>query len=370
MGDTKAYWIAFHRVPQIGAAKFRTLLQVFGDLETAWHAPASSLAESGLGPRALESLLATRGHMDPHREAEAVSRAGYHVLTWEDDAYPTRLREISHPPPVLFVAGAPLATDDRAVAMVGTRNPTPYGLDAAAELSREFAEAGVTVVSGLARGIDSQAHREALRAGGRTLAVLGSGLDRIYPREHRELASDIAKSGAVLSDYPLGTGPDPRNFPPRNRLISGLAMAVVVVEAGEESGALLTAGFAATQARPVFAVPGTIHSRKSQGTNRLISAGAKPALSAQTVLAELHIEGRIGTRSDPAFLPEDPVERALWEVLVDGPRSADELVRESGRATAEVSSALVMMELRGEVRRTGGGLFDRGRGHASRSERT
>jgi DNA processing protein len=361
MGDTKAYWIAFHRVPRIGAARFRLLIRAFGDLETAWHAPAVELAAVGLGPRTLESLLSTRERMDPHAEAEAVFSAGYHVLTWEDDAYPTRLRESPNPPPVLFVEGSIRPEDSTAVALVGTRNPTSYGLDATEELSQGFAQAGVTVVSGLARGIDSQAHQSALRAGGRTLAVLGSGLDRIYPREHRGLASEISGRGAVLSDYPLGTGPDPRNFPPRNRLISGLAMAVVVVEAGEASGALLTAEFAATQARPVFAVPGSIHSRKSLGTNALIAAGAKPALSAQAVLAELHLQAPIGAASEKAKPPSDEVERALWEALVEGPSHADELTRRCRRSPAEVASALAMMEMRGDVRRVGAALFERGR---------
>ncbi|MEX0787729.1 MAG: DNA-processing protein DprA [Anaerolineales bacterium] len=366
MGDTKAYWIAFHRVPRIGAARFRLLIRAFGDLETAWRAPAKELAAVGLGPRTLESLLATRDRMDPDAEAEAAFKAGYQVLTWEDDAYPARLREIPTPPPVLFVAGSILSKDETAVALVGTRNPTTYGLDATDELSQGFARAGVTVVSGLARGIDSQAHQSALRAGGRTFAVLGSGLDRIYPQEHRGLANEISRSGAVLSDYPLGTGPDPRNFPPRNRLISGLAMAIVVVEAGDESGALLTAEFAAAQARPVFAVPGTIHSGKSRGTNALIAAGARPALSAHTVLADLHLAGSIVPAVETALAPTDEVERALWEELGQGPSNADELARTCRRTASEVSSALAMMEMRGDVRRVGAALFERGRspGHA------
>lgn len=362
MGDTKAYWIAFHRVPRIGAARFQLLIRAFGDLETAWHAPATELAAVGLGPRTLESLLATRDRMDPHAEAEAVFRAGYQVLTWEDDAYPRRLQEIPNPPPVLFVAGSVRPEDETAVAVVGTRSPTTYGLDTTEELSQGFAQAGVTVVSGLARGIDCQAHQSALRAGGRTLAVLGSGLDRIYPREHHGLAREISSRGAVLSDYPLGTGPDPRNFPPRNRLISGLSMAVVVVEAGEESGALLTAEFAAGQGRPVFAVPGGIHSRKSLGTNRLIAAGARPALSAQAVLTELHLGGPAEAAVEMVKPPTDEIERALWDVLIEGPSNADELSRRCRRSASEVSSALAMMEMRGDVRRVGAALFERGRG--------
>ena len=206
------------------------------------------------------------------------------MLTWEEDAYPRRLKEIDQPPPVLYLRGDLLPADEWAVAIVGTRRITAYGRQVTEEVATTLARSGVTVVSGLARGVDSVAHKAALDAGGRTIAVLGSGVDVIYPSEHRSLAERMIASGAILSDYPVGTAPDGVNFPPRNRIISGLSLAVIVVEAGQKSGALITAEFAAEQGRDVFAVPGNINAPQSAGCNALIQQGARPLLQARDVL--------------------------------------------------------------------------------------
>lgn len=361
MGDTKAYWIAFHRVPGIGAARIRLLLSAFGDLERAWRASADELTRAGLGPVTLRAFLATRPRIDPVKEEARAYAEGFSVLTWEDEAYPRRLREIATPPPVLYLWGAWERQDETAVAVVGTRTPTGYGLDVAQEFGAAFAQAGVTVISGLAKGVDIRCHRAVLDSGGRTVAVLGAGLDFVSPWEHRETAARIAGQGSVMSDYPLGTPPEPRNFPPRNRLISGLAQAVVVVEAGEESGALLTAEFAAAQARPVYAVPGPIHSRKSRGTNMLIAAGARPALSAHTVLEDLQLGEETGATAYEETAPADPKEKRLWELLGEGPVHVDDLSRRLELPASEVSASLSMMELRGLVRAVGGMQFVRAR---------
>jgi DNA processing protein len=254
---------------------------------------------------------------------------------------------------VLYARGDLLPEDEFAVAIVGTRRVTPYGRQVTEELSSFLAGNGITIVSGLARGVDAIAHQAALRAGGRTLAVLGSGVDRIYPPENRALAAQIMEHGAILSDYAVGTAPEASNFPPRNRIISGLSLAVVVIEAGETSGALITAGFAAEQGREVFAVPGSILAPQSKGTNKLIQTGALPLLSPEDLLQALNLT-RVGAqKSARKILPADEVERQLLDALGSEPLHVDELRSQTGLPVEKVSAALVMMELKGMVRQVG-----------------
>jgi DNA processing protein len=254
---------------------------------------------------------------------------------------------------VLYIRGELTHEDAWAVAMVGTRKATPYGREVARRLAGELARNGVTVVSGLARGIDGIAHRTALEAGGRTIAVLGSGLDVIYPGEHRGLAREIAQHGAVVSDYPLGTQPEGINFPPRNRIISGLSLGTIVIEAGFRSGALITADFALDHGREVFAVPGSILSPGSAGCNRLLRDGAHVLTEARDVLEVLHLDQVPEKQAARMTLPENPVEAALFESLSAEPCHMDALVRSSGIPVEVVSSTLVMMELKGMVRQVG-----------------
>ncbi|MBL8998951.1 MAG: DNA-protecting protein DprA, partial [Gemmatimonadetes bacterium] len=263
-------------VTGIGPTRLRRLLAYFGgDVERAWRAPTAGLAAAGLEPRLIDRLVAARAELDLSAVLRQVADCGARLVTWDDPDYPPALLKIDWPPPVLFVRGDLSADDERAVAIVGTRRPSLYGRDVAARFARELAGRGLTVVSGLARGIDAVAHRAALEAGGRTLAVLGCGIDSIYPAEHRDLAGAITASGAVLSDYAPTVPPDAANFPPRNRIISGLSLGVIVVEAAEESGALITTRFANDQGREVFAVPGQIFTKGSRGPHRLIQQGAK-----------------------------------------------------------------------------------------------
>ena len=275
MSDYRQFWIGFNLVKGIGAVRFRSLLDAFGDAKKAWQASPDELRGSGLSAKLIENLVKVRNNDSLDMICENIRNMGISVLTWKDDDYPVRLREVPQSPPVLYVRGEIKAVDDWAVAIVGTRRVTAYGRQVTAKIAASLAQAGVTVVSGLARGVDGVAHKAVLDAGGRTIAVLGCGLDRMYPPEHRKLAEQITKSGALISDYAPGTPPEASNFPPRNRIISGLSKATVVVEAGQRSGALITAQFAVDQGREVFAVPGNILSPQSRGPNRLIQDGAR-----------------------------------------------------------------------------------------------
>ena len=348
------YWVGFNIVPSIGPAKVRALLDHFGDLETAWHADSGALKQAGMDRRALYNLSRVRSQIDLDAEMAKLDKHHVTVLTWEDDAYPSLLKQIYAPPPVLYVRGTLSIDDEWAVGVVGTRRATSYGKQVARMLGADLARSNVTVVSGLARGIDGIAHQAALDAGGRTIAVMACGLDQVYPPEHRKLAQAIVENGALVSDYPLGTRPEARNFPPRNRIISGLSLGVVVVEAGRRSGALITAEFALEQGREVFAVPGNIVSRTSVGSNRLIRDGARMVLGVQDILEELNLTMIEHQAEARAFLPADPTEARLLNLVSDDPTHVDELCRQSNLPIHEVSSTLAMMELKGMVRQVGG----------------
>ncbi len=354
MDNSKLYWIGFNFVKGIGSVRFKALLDYFGDPAIAWAAPADALRNAGLGEKTIENLLQIRKQISLEKTWGKIQSLGIQVLTWEDETYPRHLKEIDQPPPVLYVRGNLLPEDDWAVAIVGTRRVTAYGRQAAEEIASTLARNGITIVSGLARGVDVIAHQAALNAGGRTLAVLGCGVDRIYPPEHRKIAEDICLQGAVVSDYPPGTPPDSTNFPPRNRIISGLSLAVVVVEAGDTSGALITSTFAAEQGRDVFALPGSIYAPQSKGTNRLIQQGAIPLLGPQDVLENLNLTMVTEHRSARALLPNDPTEARLYGVLGSEPVHIDEIRAQTDMPIEQVAATLTMMELKGFIRQVGG----------------
>jgi DNA processing protein len=359
--NSLGYWIGFNKARGIGPARLRALLDTFGSVEKAWHAPADALREVGLDRRSLSNLLQARAELDLDAELAKVERQGVDVLTWDDPRYPARLQAINDPPPLLYVRGDLRPDDDWAVAIVGTRHASVYGKDAARVIATDLARAGVTIVSGLARGIDAQVHRATLDAGGRTIAVLGSGVDIIYPWENARLAEEIIARGALISEYPLGTQPEASNFPPRNRIISGLSRGIIVVEAGEQSGALITADFAADQGRDVFAVPGNIFHRGSQGTNRLIRDGATPVLSANDVLEALNLTAVPQQVQAQMLFPTDPTEALLLDQLAEEPAHVDEVSRATGLPIAAVTSTLALMELKGLVRHAGGMSYVRAR---------
>lgn len=353
MAEVK-YWVGFNIVRGIGPMKFRALLNHFGDLEEAWHADARELKEAGLDRRALKNLMTTRSTISLDGKMEKIERQGAKVLTWNDPAYPTRLLNIYDPPPVLYIKGEILEEDQWAVAVVGTRGATVYGKEVTRQIAGGLARNGLTIVSGLARGIDSEAHRAALDAGGRTIAVLGSGIDVIYPAESRKLAQAVIERGALVSEYALGTPPEAGNFPPRNRIISGLSLGAVIVEAGERSGALITADFALEQGREVFAVPGNIFRKKSMGANKLIQQGAKPVLSVEDILEELNLTMVSQQAEVRAIVPENETEATLLEYITADPIHVDAIRQKSDLPIAQVSSTLALMELKGMVRQVGG----------------
>lgn len=353
--NPKAYWVGFNYVKGIGSVRLNRLLQAFGgDLKAAWEAPYEKLIAVRLHPRLVENVLRVRSQIDLERIWENIERKGIQVITWEEEAYPSLLRQIDQPPSVLYIKGEYLPEDELAVAVVGTRRVSAYGKQVAEELAAFLARNQVTVVSGLARGTDAVAHQSALREGGRTLAVLGCGVDLIYPPEHVKLAEEITANGALISDYPPGTPPESNNFPPRNRIISGLSLATIVIEAGETSGALITASFAADQGREVLAVPGNIHSPNSKGVNRLIQSGARPLLNPADVLEALNIQQINTRRIARKVLPSDETEAKLLQVMGNDNLTADEISFLSGLPIDKVSACLIMMELKGLVKNNGG----------------
>lgn len=352
--DSLRYYIGFNLVHGIGPVRLQALIHAFGDVERAWHAPADALRATGLDRRSLENMLATRARVDLDDEVQRIAAAGVRVLTWESPDYPQLLHEIPAPPPVLYVRGRIESEDAWAVAVVGTRRASAYGKEVTRRLVRELVHSGITIVSGLARGIDGTAHHTALDAGGRTLAVLGCGVDHIYPPEHRELARRIVKNGALISEYPMGTAPEARNFPPRNRIISGLSMGVLITEAGRRSGALITASYAAEQGRDVFAVPGSILAAGFAGTNRLIQDGACMVLETEDLLRELNLTMVTEQSQAREILPATETEAALLTYLEKEPVHVDDLGRAVGLPIAKVTSTLALMELKGMVRQVGG----------------
>lgn len=354
MTDEHIYWVAFNLIKGIGAVRLQTLLDHFGDLSLAWKASTVELESSGLSPKIIQNIQKMRQQVDLERIMADIERQHIQILTWQDEKYPARLKEITQPPPVLYLRGSYELEDAWAVAVVGTRHITAYGRQVAEELGSFLGSHGITVISGLARGVDAVAHTAALDAGGRSLAVMGSGVDRLYPPENRQLADRLIEAGGLISDYAPGTPPDSANFPPRNRIISGLSLAVVVVEAGLESGAMITANFAAEQGREVFAVPGNIHAPQSAGTNRLIQDGAHPLLDPHEILTALEltcVEEKIATRRS---LPADPTESRLLDEIGFEPVHADDLSARLDLPIETVSAALTVMELKGMIRQVGG----------------
>jgi len=353
MKDIK-YWVGFTLVPGIGRAKFSLMEQFFGSLEKAWCAGASELQAAGLDNRSVEAIMAKRPAISLDAEMEKLEQYRVKAYTWKDEEYPSLLKEIYDLPPVLYVRGALAAEDAVSIAVVGTRRPTYYGRETAEQLAADLARNKVTIVSGLARGIDAAAHRAALEAGGRSIAVFGCGLDIVYPGDHAKLARQVMECGALVSEFPLGTRPRADNFPRRNRIMSGLSLGVLVVEARETSGALITAQWALEQNRDVFAVPGSVLSPASRGTNRLIQEGAKLVADSYDILEELNLTFAVQQGVLPETIPTTENESLIMGHLSSEPTHIDEVGRHCGLPIATVSSTLAVMELKGMVRQVGG----------------
>jgi DNA processing protein len=354
VNDDLRYWIGFSKVPGIGPTRLRALLDYYGQIDLAWQANPGELRAIGLDKRSVESFFKVRNSLDLEAELEKLEKLGVSILTWESQDYPRLLKNIADPPPVLYVQGQLAPQDEWALAVVGTRRATTYGKECTRLLVNGLAKNNITIVSGLAYGIDTEAHKTAVHAGGRTIAVLGCGVDIIYPAENRKLAQAIIENGALISDYPLGTNPESRNFPPRNRIISGLSLGVLVVEGAIQSGARITTDYALEQGREVFAVPGSILRKSSAGPNYLIQNGAKLVTDVNDVLEELNLTMIAQHTEARAIIPDNEVEAVLLERLSAEPTHVDDLGQATGLSAPEVASALTMMELKGMVRQVEG----------------
>lgn len=353
------YWFALKSVPLVGNVTFRRLLERFDTPERALKAPESELAQvRGLNAAVVASIKSHDYRVFAGRECEAVEKAGIRVVDFLSGEYPKVLLEIPDPPPFLYVKGKP-AMPEPAIAIVGSRRASTYGLLTTARLAAELAGHGVTVVSGMARGIDTAAHRGALNGGGRSIGVLGCGIDVVYPPENRVLFEEMAEKGALISEFPMGTLPLAENFPRRNRIISGISRGVLVVEAVENSGSLITAQYALDQGREVFAVPGNINYVSSRGANRLIKQGAKLVESAEDILEELpHWQRRAdsGRAAEPGF-SLTPQEAAVYTLLAGSPLHIDDIIVKSALTVGEVSVILLRLEIKGAIMQLPGKNF-------------
>lgn len=356
-GDT-AFWVAFRKIKGIGPVRTQRLLEHFGSLRDAWEADAG-LLRTLLEERVVRQIVSERGTTQPEDELALLRAEKIEVVTLLDDRYPLLLREIPSPPPVLFMKGELHEADRRAIAIVGTRRLSPYGREMARTIARDLASAGVTIVSGLARGVDGVSHQAALDAGGRTIALLGSGVRRIYPPDHRSLSERITAQGALISDFLPDTPPDGTNFPARNRLISGMSLGVVVIEAPDRSGALITVDFAADQGRDVFALPGSVLSGASAGCNRILRDGARLIRDAQDVLDDLRLGEAPRQMSIDASAMLDESSRRVLAILTGEPRHIDDIAAEADLDITTLSPMLMSLELQGLVRNAGAQFYSR-----------
>ena len=360
--DSRHYALALFSISGVGSVTYKKLIGRFKTAETVFGARRRDFSGlEGLGDVRISAIASFKDWDPIEQEVRRAEDEGITIVTLEDDGYPSRLREVYDAPPILYLRGSLAEPDVFSVAVVGSRNSTRYGIACAEEIARGLAERGVTVVSGMARGIDSAAHIGALKGEGRTIAVLGSGIDVVYPPENRGLYDEIAGHGAVITEFPMGTGPEMMNFPRRNRIISGISLGVVIVEASPNSGALITAQCALEQNREVFAVPGNITSMRSRGTHKLIRQGAKLVETADDIIEELRylLHGyRDRLKSEKAReaglyenLSEE--EKAVLRSVERGPLYIDAIIEDCGLKSEQVLAILLDLEMKGLVRRIG-----------------
>lgn len=346
--------LRLHRLPDVGPRRFQTLIEAFGSASSALSAPASAWRALGLPAMCAEARRSPEVRDGASAAIAWLERPGQHLLMWDAPGYPALLGETDGAPPLLFVAGDPAVLERPQLAVVGSRRASPPALDTARAFSRCLAQAGFTITSGLALGIDGAAHRAALEAGGHTIGVLGTGLQKLYPQRHRELAKAMIEGGsAVVSEFPLDAAPQPANFPRRNRIISGMSLGVLVVEASLASGSLITARLAAEQGREVYAVPGSIHHPGAKGCHQLIRDGALLVESVEQILESLR-----GWQN----LPPAPVEKPahpLLALLHAAPQTSEGLASSSGQPLAQVLASLTQLELEGRVSNEAGRWFAR-----------
>jgi DNA processing protein len=369
-------WIALTVTPGLGATRTRKLVEHFGSVERVFQASLTEVEAAGVPAESAQSVALGKSIEQAEQQLEKAASAGASILCIDDDGYPERLREIYDPPVVLFVRGNPHALSEAGIAVVGTRHPTPYGLGMSERLACDLAGRGIIIISGLARGVDTAAHRGAVNARGKTVAVFGTGVDEIYPRENKKLAEQILANGGVLiSEFPVGTFPAPQNFPIRNRIISGLSVGVLVIEGGEFSGTRITARCALEQCREVFAVPGNVTTKNSWTPNTLIKQGAKLVATWEDVWEELPADSRLrleaqrsaeSDKPETASLfgqPELPPheQKVLTLIKADEAVQIDTLVEklDGVLSSSELFSALFELELMGKIRQMPGKNFVR-----------
>lgn len=353
--DQAKYFNAFNLIEGIGPISFKKILSYFNSLKEAWAARTDRFIEAGLDKFVVGQIRKQRSYISPEQEMEKLAKEEIGLITLLDKNYPKLLKEIYAPPPLLYIRGSLKPSDELSLAVVGTRKPSSYGRQITPLITAELSQNGLTIVSGLAKGIDTLAHQAALKSGGRTIAVLGSAIDRksIYPPVNRDLAEKVVQNGAVLSEFPIGTKPTAQNFPRRNRIISGLSLGVLVIEAPEKSGALITANNALEQNRDVFAVPGHILSHNSFGPNNLIKMGAKLVNQTNDILQELNLN-LIKTNKSIKNIPAESKEEILiTKELSDQPTHIDKIIIRTKLSAALVNSTLALMEMKGRVRNVG-----------------
>jgi DNA processing protein len=355
-------WIGLSSIPGVGRVTFRRLVRNFGSAARVLAASEDELREiGGLSEKAAREVRSFPWRERSEAELEQADSAAVSIVTADDPEFPEPLKNTPDPPLFLYIRGSLGPATGNAVAMVGTRTPTHYGLTVTHRMAYELASQGITVVSGMARGIDTQAHKGALAAKGRTIAVLGCGIDTAYPPENKGLMEEIARSGAVLTENPFGTKPEGGYFPARNRIISGLSAGTVIIEAAEDSGSLITADYTLKQERKLFAVPGNISSLTSRGTNSLIKQGARLVETAEDVLRGLELykgrnAGAAVRRSPPSITDE---ERSVFDTVSAEPKHIDAIMAESGRAPGRLGGILTTLELKGLVKQLPGKYFVR-----------
>ena len=369
--DHSLSWLALRLTPGLGARLTGKLLRQFGGPEEIFRASLTELEGCQLPAAAAQAVFGKSGFRDAEKELAEVKKAGIRLITWAEAEYPKLLTQIYDPPPLLYVRGNVELLSRHAISMVGTRRPTPYGNQMTERLARDLAERGLVIVSGLARGIDSSAHRGACAAArGGTIGVLGSGIDVIYPKENRKLFEEVEKRGAIVTEFPLGTHPAPENFPMRNRIVAGMALGVIVAQGALYSGSLITSRLAMEFGREVYGVPGNVTEPMSFAPNQLIKQGAKLVTNWQEVVEELPTEVRAElfpveatTAEERASLFEgslSPTEKRLFELIrIEEPIHVDELVEKTGLSSSETLAALCEMEMRGVIRQMPGKQFVR-----------
>jgi len=355
MISEQAYWLALNLIPTIGTMRLKYLIQRFGSAGYAWHASYADLMTSGLSKSNVEQIVQYRQKTHVPSLWEKFQKYNASIITFQDESYPSALRHFDDSPAMLYMRGEFLPQDERAVAIVGTRKPTRYGLDATYYIAKELASQGITIVSGLADGIDTAAHEGALAVGGRTIAIMGNGIDQIYPRSNQTLAQKIIGNGAIMTEFAPETPPHRSNFPRRNRIMSGLSLGVLVAEAPEKSGALITAHVALEQGKDVFVIPANIFNKSGHGSNRLIQDGAMLIMTAQDILENLNIsyEKKIINQRAQRVIPDNEIEATLLKHLELDPIHIDDLIRLTGLSTHVVSSTLTVLELKGVAQMVG-----------------